>query len=108
MLTPDELAPASAMAASVNERPCSAGQLDSLYWSFAEMIAYASRGTRVVPGDLIGSGTVGTGCLLELSRVHGAAAYPWLAPGDRVHLEADGLGAIDAHVVPGPAPIPLR
>jgi len=108
MLTPDELDPAAAMAASVNGRPCSAGRLDSLYWSFAQMIAYASRGTRVVPGDLIGSGTVGTGCLLELSRVHGAAAYPWLRAGDRVHLEADGLGAIDAGVVPGPDPIPLR
>ncbi|PVZ11061.1 fumarylacetoacetate hydrolase family protein [Actinomycetospora cinnamomea] len=108
MLTPDELAPAAAMTASVNGRPCSAGRLDTLYWSFAEMIAYASRGTRVVPGDLIGSGTVGTGCLLELSRVHGADAYPWLQPGDRVHLEAEGLGAIDAGVVPGPDPIPLR
>jgi 2-keto-4-pentenoate hydratase/2-oxohepta-3-ene-1,7-dioic acid hydratase in catechol pathway len=108
MLTPDELAPAAGMSASVNDRPCSAGRLDSLYWSFAEMIAYASRGTRVVPGDLIGSGTVGTGCLLELSRVHGAEAYPWLSPGDRVHLEADGLGAIDARVVAGPSVIPLR
>ena len=65
------------------------------------MIAYASRGTRVVPGDLIGSGTVGTGCLLELSRVHGPEAYPWLVPGDRVHLEVDGLGAIDAAIVAG-------
>jgi 2-keto-4-pentenoate hydratase/2-oxohepta-3-ene-1,7-dioic acid hydratase in catechol pathway len=108
MLTPDELPPGAAMAASVNDRPCSAGRLDTLYWSFAEMIAYASRGTRVVPGDLIGSGTVGTGCLLELSRVHGAEAYPWLRAGDRVHLEADGLGAIDAGVVPGSAPVPLR
>ena len=96
------------MAASINDRPCSAGRLDALYRSFAEMIAYASRGTRVVPGDLIGSGTVGTGCLLELSRAHGAEAYPWLRPDDRVHLEADGLGAIDARVVPGPSVIPLR
>ena len=101
MLTPDELAPAAGMSASVNDRPCSAGRLDALYWSFGQMIAYASRGTRVVPGDLIGSGTVGTGCLLELSRVHGADAYPWLQVEDRVHLEADGLGAIDARVVPG-------
>jgi 2-keto-4-pentenoate hydratase/2-oxohepta-3-ene-1,7-dioic acid hydratase in catechol pathway len=108
MLTPDELAPAAAMSASVNGRPCSAGRLDALYWSFGQMIAYASRGTRVVPGDLIGSGTVGTGCLLELSRVHGADAYPWLRADDRVHLETDGLGAIDARVVPGPAPVPLR
>jgi 2-keto-4-pentenoate hydratase/2-oxohepta-3-ene-1,7-dioic acid hydratase in catechol pathway len=107
MVTPDELVASAAMAASVNDRPYSAGRLDALYWSFAQMIAYASRGTRVVPGDLIGSGTVGTGCILELSRVHGAEVYPWLRPGDRVHLEADGLGAIDAGIVPGPDPIPL-
>jgi 2-keto-4-pentenoate hydratase/2-oxohepta-3-ene-1,7-dioic acid hydratase in catechol pathway len=108
LVTPDELVAGAAMSASVDGRECSAGRLDSLYWSFGQMIAYASRGTRVVPGDLIGSGTVGTGCLLELSRVHGAEAYPWLRPGNDVHLEAEGLGAIDAHVVSGPAPIPLR
>lgn len=108
MLTPDELPAAAAMTASVNGRPYSRGRLDALHWTFGEMIAYASRGTRVVPGDLIGSGTVGTGCLLELSRVHGADAYPWLSPGDAVHLEAEGLGAIDARIVPGPDPVPLR
>jgi 2-keto-4-pentenoate hydratase/2-oxohepta-3-ene-1,7-dioic acid hydratase in catechol pathway len=108
MLTADELPAAAAMSASVNGKPYSAGRLDTLYWSFGEMIAYAARGTRVVPGDLIGSGTVGTGCILELSRVHGADAYPWLSAGDQVRLEADGLGAIDTRVVAGPAVIPLR
>ncbi len=108
MLTPDELDASAMMTASVNGRPYSAGRLDALYWSFGEMIAYASRGTRVVPGDLIGSGTVGTGCILELSRVHGTDAFPWLVPGDRVRLEIEGLGAIEAPVVEG-APIrPLR
>lgn len=108
LLTPDELPAAAAMTASVNGRPYSAGSLDALYWSFGEMIAYASRGTRVVPGDLIGSGTVGTGCILELSRVHGADAYPYLRPGDRVRLEVQGLGAIDAPVVEGVPVRPLR
>ena len=108
MLTPDELPASAAMTATVNGRPYSAGRLDSLYWSFAEMIAYASRGTRVVPGDLIGSGTVGTGCILELSAVHGQEAYPYLVPGDRVRLEVDGLGAIDAAIVEGAAVRPLR
>ena len=108
MLTPDELPAAAAMTAEVNGRPYSAGNLDALYWTFGEMIAYASRGTRVVPGDLIGSGTVGTGCILELSRVHGADAYPYLVPGDRVRLEVAGLGAIDAPIVPGAAVRPLR
>lgn len=108
MLTPDELPAAAAMTASVNGRPYSAGRLDALHWTFGEMVAYASRGTRVVPGDLIGSGTVGTGCILELSRVHGTEAYPWLRPGDRVRLEVDGLGAVDAPVVAGAAVRPLR
>jgi 2-keto-4-pentenoate hydratase/2-oxohepta-3-ene-1,7-dioic acid hydratase in catechol pathway len=108
MLTPDELPAAAAMTASVNGRSYSTGSLDALYWSFGEMIAYASRGTRVLPGDLIGSGTVGTGCILELSRVHGADAYPYLVPGDRVRLEVDGLGAIDAPVTAGAPVRPLR
>jgi 2-keto-4-pentenoate hydratase/2-oxohepta-3-ene-1,7-dioic acid hydratase in catechol pathway len=108
MLTPDELPAAAAMTASVNGRSYSTGSLDALYWSFGEMIAYASRGTRVLPGDLIGSGTVGTGCILELSRVHGADTYPYLVPGDRVRLEVDGLGAIDAPVTAGAPVRPLR
>jgi 2-keto-4-pentenoate hydratase/2-oxohepta-3-ene-1,7-dioic acid hydratase (catechol pathway) len=93
-VTPDELppgpAPDLAMRASVNGRPYSAGRLGDLYWHFGQLLAYASRGTRLVSGDVIGSGTVGTGCILELSRVHGAEAYPWLSAGDRVRLEVDG------------------
>lgn len=108
MLTADGLDPAAAMTASVDGRSYSAGRLDALYWSFAEMVSYASRGTRVVPGDLIGSGTVGTGCILELSRVHGAEAFPWLVPGNRVVLQVDGLGAIDAEVAEGSPVRPLR
>ena len=115
LVTADELAERAsgrgydvAMAASVNGVDYSSGNLADLYWSFGEMIAYASRGTRVRPGDVIGSGTVGTGCILELSRVHGADKYPYLGAGDRVHLEADLLGAIDAGVLPGGPPVPLR
>jgi 2-keto-4-pentenoate hydratase/2-oxohepta-3-ene-1,7-dioic acid hydratase in catechol pathway len=115
LVTADELAPLAsghgydlAMSASVNGRPYSAGNLSALYWSFGEMISYASRGTRVVPGDIIGSGTVGTGCILELSRVHGREAYPYLRSGDRVRLEAGLLGAIDASIVAGQPPVPLR
>jgi hypothetical protein len=57
---------------------------------------------------VIGSGTVGTGCILELSRVHGAEAYPYLRVGDQVHLGAEFLGAIDSKIVAGRDPIPLR
>jgi 2-keto-4-pentenoate hydratase/2-oxohepta-3-ene-1,7-dioic acid hydratase in catechol pathway len=72
------------------------------------MLAYASRGTRLEPGDVIGSGTCGTGCILELSLVHGEEAYPWLRPGDEVALEVDQLGRIENRVVTGVQPIPLR
>lgn len=77
----------------------SQGNLADLHWTFAEMIAYASRDARVAAGDVIGSGTVGTGCLLELSLVHGEDAYPWLRPGDEVTLEVERLGAISNRVV---------
>jgi 2-keto-4-pentenoate hydratase/2-oxohepta-3-ene-1,7-dioic acid hydratase in catechol pathway len=115
LATPDELAPRRSgnsfdlrMTASVNGRPYSEGNAADLYWSFGQMIAYASRGTRVQPGDVIGSGTVGTGCILELSTVHSTEEYPWLQPGDEVRLEADLLGAIEARITE-PAPVhPLR
>lgn len=115
LVTPQELAEhrsgrgyALGMRASVNGKPYSAGSWAELYWSFGEMLAYASRGTRLVPGDVIGSGTVGTGCILELSRVHGAQAYPWLQPGDTVTLAIDGIGALTNTVGVGRAPKPLR
>lgn len=69
------------------------------------MLAYASRGTSIQPGDIMGSGTCGTGCILELSLVHGEEQYPWLHPGDVVELSVDRLGTFKNHVVEG---IPLR
>jgi 2-keto-4-pentenoate hydratase/2-oxohepta-3-ene-1,7-dioic acid hydratase in catechol pathway len=96
------------LTGSVNGLAYSRGNLAGLYWSFGEMICYASRGTRVVPGDVIASGTVGTGCILELSRVHGAGAYPYLRPGDRVRLDGGLLGAVDARVRAGRPVIPFR
>jgi 2-keto-4-pentenoate hydratase/2-oxohepta-3-ene-1,7-dioic acid hydratase in catechol pathway len=112
LVTPDELEPRRAgkafdleMSASVNGRPYSKGNAGDLYWSFGQMISYASRGTRVQTGDVIGSGTVGTGCVLELSTVHSEDEYPWLEPGDEVRLEADLLGVITARIT---APQPLH
>ncbi|HVM39771.1 MAG TPA: fumarylacetoacetate hydrolase family protein [Acidimicrobiia bacterium] len=106
LVTVDELADRRAgkaydlaMMATVNGRPYSKGLLSDLHWSFGEMVAYASRGSRVEPGDVIGSGTVGTGCILELSLVHGSDEYPWLQPGDEVTLEVDVLGALTNRVV---------
>jgi 2-keto-4-pentenoate hydratase/2-oxohepta-3-ene-1,7-dioic acid hydratase in catechol pathway len=115
LITPDELAPRRSrksfdlgMSASVNGRPYSSGNADDLYWSFGQMISYASRGTRVQTGDVIASGTVGTGCILELSTVHSEEEYPWLKPGDDVRLEADLLGAITATITPPPPLHPLK
>lgn len=115
LITPDELEPRRSgtafgleMRAFVNGELYSTGDAGDLYWSFGQMISYASRGTRVVAGDVIGSGTVGTGCILELSTVHGRDRYPWLRPGDEVRLEADLLGAITARVGKARPLHPLR
>src|SRR2546430_5996599 len=101
LVTPDELEPLRkgkaydlTMTATVNGREYSRGNLADIHWSFDEMIAYASRGTRVERGDVIGSGTCGTGCILELSLVHGHDQYPWLQAGDEVTVTVDHLGAL--------------
>jgi 2-keto-4-pentenoate hydratase/2-oxohepta-3-ene-1,7-dioic acid hydratase in catechol pathway len=115
LVTPDELEPYRkgraydlTMTAYVNDEEYSRATLADIYWSFGEMLAYASRGTQIVPGDVIGSGTCGTGCILELSLVHGSEAYPWLEPGDIVTLEVEHLGQISSRVVEAPALVPLR
>ncbi len=115
MVTPDELehlragnAYALEMTASVNGKLYSRGNFSTIHGRFGQLLAYASRGTVLRPGDVIASGTVGTGCILELSRVHGSEAYPWLRPGDRVRLEVGHLGVIESRIVPGPAVVPLR
>jgi 2-keto-4-pentenoate hydratase/2-oxohepta-3-ene-1,7-dioic acid hydratase in catechol pathway len=115
LVTPDELAPHLkgkafdlAMTAAVNGQHYSEGNLADIYWSFGQMISYASRGTRVVPGDVIGSGTVGTGCILELSGLHGSDRYPWLQAGDQVRLEVAHLGAISARIQPARPVVPLK
>src|SRR6266542_2585581 len=63
-------------------------------------------------GDVLGSGTCGGGCIMELALVHGPAKYPYLSPGDEVELEVDGLGVLSNRVVAGDAPAfqpgPLR
>jgi 2-keto-4-pentenoate hydratase/2-oxohepta-3-ene-1,7-dioic acid hydratase in catechol pathway len=114
LVTPDELAPRrqgkgfdAAATTTVNGKPYSAGNWATIHWSFPQMISYASRGTQLRAGDVIGSGTVGTGCILELSRVHGAEQYPWLEPGDVVRMTVEGLGVIESVVEPGAPVNPL-
>jgi 2-keto-4-pentenoate hydratase/2-oxohepta-3-ene-1,7-dioic acid hydratase in catechol pathway len=114
-VTPDELEETRrnksydlAMTAAVNGVEYSRASLADIYWSFGEMLAYASRGTRVATGDVIGSGTCGTGCILELSLVHGVDRYPWLQPGDIVELSVERLGTLRNTVTAGEALRPLR
>jgi len=72
------------------------------------MTAYASRGTVVRPGDVLGSGTCGNGgCLAELWGVRGEQTPPPLEPGDTVTLTVEGIGTVSNTVVPGAAPVPL-
>ena len=115
LVTPDEIEPHRrdraydlCMTARVNGKEYSRASLADIYWSFEEMLAYASRGTRIEPGDVIGSGTCGTGCILELSLVHGSESYPWLQPGDVVELEVQHLGTLRNRVVAGKPLQPLR
>lgn len=78
------------MVARVNGREYSRGNARTMHWTFAELIAHASRNTVLMPGDLIGSGTVGTGCILEFPE----GTYPWLQPGDVVELKIERLGVL--------------
>lgn len=90
--------PRGAMTASVNGEQWSCGELGDLHHGWGAIVAHASRGTRLRPGDVIGSGTVGTGCILELGIVHGHDRFPYLQPGDEVELEVEGIGRLKTPV----------
>ncbi|QYG93797.1 fumarylacetoacetate hydrolase family protein [Iamia sp. SCSIO 61187] len=100
LVTPDELPdvasgrPRAAMVARVDGRERSRGRLEDIHHPWGDLLAHAARGTRLLPGDVVGSGTVGTGCILELSLSHGPEAEPWLTPGAVVELEVEGLGTL--------------
>jgi fumarylacetoacetate (FAA) hydrolase len=105
LVTPDELGgprarPAGVMVARINGVERSRGELADLHHPFGALVAHASRDARVRPGDIIGSGTVGTGCLLELRAVHGGEQHPWLAVGDVVELEVAGIGILRTTIGP--------
>jgi fumarylacetoacetate (FAA) hydrolase len=78
------------MAARVNGKEFSRGNFKDMHWSFGEIIARISDSVMLHPGDVIGSGTVGTGCLLELTKFQG----PWLNHGDVVELEVERIGIL--------------
>lgn len=91
------------MTCNVNGVQVSEGSLADMDWTFAEIIERASYGVDLYPGDVIGSGTVGTGCFLELNGTGKLAdtAYQeqWLQNGDLVEMEIEALGKLSNTVV---------
>lgn len=79
-----------AMSARINGKTTAQGNFADIYWSFGEILARISQEVTLYPGEVIGSGTVGTGCLLETTRAQG----PWLQPGDVVELEIERIGIL--------------
>jgi fumarylacetoacetate (FAA) hydrolase len=100
LVTPDELEgftsgrPAGRMLARVNGEVWSEGELADIHFPWGRILAHASADARLRPGDVIGSGTCGTGCILELQLTHGPEARPWLQAGDVVELDVDGIGVL--------------
>jgi fumarylacetoacetate (FAA) hydrolase len=106
LVTPDELSDASAgtgydlaMTATVNGAEISRGTWSATHFSFGEMVARASADVRMRPGDVVGSGTVGTGCLLEVGAER---LGRWLEPGDEVVLTVERLGSLQTPIVARP------
>ncbi len=109
LVTPDELAdlrapgssgPSLAMTVVVNGVELSRGSWADAQFSFGQMLARASADAALRPGDLLGSGTVGGGCLLEIGA---ATLGRYLEPGDEVVLEIERLGALASPIVHRPA-----
>ena len=113
LVTPDELSaylvPAKqghvgnnynlSMKCWVNDKLVSEGNVKDMDWTFAEIIERCSYGVTIFPGDVIGSGTVGTGCFLELNgtgKLHNPNYEPqWLQANDTVKMTIDGLGTLE-------------
>ncbi len=104
MVTPDELEDAwdnngrldLRMTCHVNGKLISDGNTNDLYHSFGNMIERASMNTKLMPGEYIGSGTVGTGCILELRPENTGG---WVQKGDTVTLEVERLGKLENTIV---------
>jgi fumarylacetoacetate (FAA) hydrolase len=88
------------MTATVNGRVYSRGNAADMHWTWPQLLAHASRDTELRPGDVLGSGTVGTGCILELTP---EAVGGWLKPGDVVELTVERIGTLRNPVEERPA-----
>ncbi|CAM5652664.1 fumarylacetoacetate hydrolase family protein [Streptomyces cyaneofuscatus] len=116
LVTADELEPHRdsegflrlALTAEINGAKVGNDLLSNMSWTFEEMAAYASRGTRIFAGDVLGSGTCGNGgCLAELWGRSGEQSPSPLRPGDTVTLTVEGLGSLTTRITPGVAPVQL-
>ena len=99
-----------ALRVSVNGTEIGRDYLSNIGWPLSELVAYASVGTWVHAGDVLGSGTCGNGgCLAELWGRRGERTPPPLQPGDVVEMTVEGIGTIRNTVVAGlPAPVIAR
>jgi fumarylacetoacetate (FAA) hydrolase len=103
LATPDELPITDGRLqiearATLNGEPLTSTTAAEQHWTWPQLVAHAARETRLRPGDILGSGTLNRGCLLELNA-DGRADPRWLQPGDTLAIEADGLGRLEAPVV---------
>jgi fumarylacetoacetate (FAA) hydrolase len=85
------------MTASLNGKEYSRGNLKDMTWTFAQIIERASYGVTLYPGDVIGSGTVGTGCFLELNGSK-ITDNLWVQPGDEMTCTIELLGSLTNNV----------
>jgi fumarylacetoacetate (FAA) hydrolase len=87
------------MKAFHNGKQVSEGNANTMNWTFAQIIERASYGVTLEPGDVIGSGTVGTGCYMELNVTTLSDHPVWVKAGDVITLVVDGLGSLENRVV---------
>lgn len=81
------------MQAYLNGELITDGNMNTMNWSFGDVISYAARGTTLSTGEVLGSGTVGTGCLYEHFKTGSPIFKDWLRPGDVVEMKVDLMGS---------------
>ncbi len=82
------------VSVEVNGREITRNNLNTMHWSFQDLVSWASNGVSLKPGDVIMSGTVGKGCILEL----GNEVQEWLQPGDEVLFKSDVFGELRSKI----------
>jgi fumarylacetoacetate (FAA) hydrolase len=101
LVTPDELPITDGRLAieatvTVNDTELTRSSSAEMHWTWQQLLDHAARDTRLRPGDILGSGTLNRGCLLELGPLEGDR---FLQPGDTIELAAEGLGSLRTAIV---------